>query len=48
MTPAASGQELLASFPDLNVLRYHEGVTRRSDRPRAVASLVAQRPAATR
>ena len=40
-------QELLASFPDLTVLRYHEGVTGRSGRPRAVASLVAQRPAAT-
>lgn len=35
--------ELLTSFPDLEVLRYQEGVTERSGKPRAVASLVAQR-----
>jgi tellurite methyltransferase len=35
--------ELLASFPDLEVLRYEEGVAERSGRPRAVASLVARR-----
>ena len=35
--------ELLTSFPDLEVLRYEEGVTERSGKPRAVASLVAQR-----
>jgi SAM-dependent methyltransferase len=35
--------ELAASFPDLDVLRYQEGVTERAGRPRAVASLVARR-----
>jgi SAM-dependent methyltransferase len=39
--------ELLASFPDLDVLRYEEGVAERSGRPRAVASLVARRRVAT-
>ncbi len=36
--------ELLTSFPDLDVLRYEEGVAERSGRPRAVASLVARKP----
>jgi SAM-dependent methyltransferase len=35
--------ELPASFPDLHVLRYEEGVVERRGRPRAVASLVAVR-----
>jgi tellurite methyltransferase len=35
--------ELRGSFPDLVVRRYREGVAVRSGRPRAVASLVAQR-----
>ena len=35
--------ELLRSFPDLHVLHYREGVVERSGRPRAVASLVAER-----
>jgi tellurite methyltransferase len=35
--------ELVASFPDLHVLRYEEGVAERSGRRRALASLVAQR-----
>lgn len=38
--------ELLRAFPDLLVRRYFEGVTERSGRPKGVASLVAQRPAA--
>jgi SAM-dependent methyltransferase len=38
--------ELRTSFPDLEVVRYEEGVTERSGRPRAVASLVARRRAA--
>ncbi len=37
--------ELLTSFQDLRVLRYKEGVAERAGRPRAVASLVAQRRA---
>jgi hypothetical protein len=37
--------ELLRSFPDLDVRRYWEGVADRSGRPRGVASLVAQRRA---
>jgi len=36
--------ELLRAFPELEVLRYEEGVAERSGRPRAMASLVAQRP----
>lgn len=36
--------ELLRAFPKLQVRRYEEGVVERSGRPRAVASLVAQRP----
>jgi tellurite methyltransferase len=35
--------ELLESFPDLDVLRYEEHVAERSGRPRALASLVARR-----
>ncbi|MDQ6606728.1 MAG: hypothetical protein M3Z06_09315, partial [Actinomycetota bacterium] len=35
--------ELLTSFPDLDVLRYQEGVVERAGRPRAVASLVARK-----
>jgi tellurite methyltransferase len=35
--------ELLRSFPDLDVRHYWEGVVDRSGRPRGVASLVAQR-----
>ena len=35
--------ELLRSFPDLEVLRYTEGMAERSGRPRAVASFVARR-----
>jgi tellurite methyltransferase len=35
--------ELLRSFPDLHVVHYREGITERSDRPRAVASIVAER-----
>jgi tellurite methyltransferase len=37
--------ELRDAFPDLHVLRFEEGVVQRSGRPRAVAALVAQRPA---
>jgi len=40
--------ELLRSFPDLDVRHYWEGVADRSGRPRGVASLVAQRPAGER
>jgi tellurite methyltransferase len=36
--------ELLRAFPELQVHRYEEGVADRSGRPRAVASLLAQRP----
>lgn len=39
--------ELLESFPDLDVLRYEEGIAERSGKPRAVASLVARRRIAT-
>jgi tellurite methyltransferase len=39
--------ELLRAFPSLHVRRYSEGVVDRSGRPRGVASLVAQRPAAS-
>lgn len=39
--------ELLGAFPDLLVQRYSEGVAERSGRPTAVASLVAERPAAS-
>ena len=39
--------ELLGSFPGLEVLRYEECVAERSGRPRAVASLVARRRAVT-
>jgi tellurite methyltransferase len=35
--------ELLRSFPDLQVRHYREGVVERSGRPRAVASLAAER-----
>ena len=35
--------ELLRSFPDLHILRYREGIAERAGRPRAVASLVAER-----
>jgi SAM-dependent methyltransferase len=35
--------ELLRSFPDLHVRHYREGLIERSGRPRAVASLVAER-----
>jgi SAM-dependent methyltransferase len=38
--------ELLGAFPGLLVRHYREGVAVRGGRPRAVASLVAQRPAA--
>ncbi len=34
--------ELRTAFPDLEVLRYEEGVAERSGRPRALASLVAR------
>jgi hypothetical protein len=37
--------ELHDAFPDLHVLRFKEGVVQRSGRPRAIAALVAQRPA---
>jgi len=37
--------ELLQSFPDLHILHYREGLADRSGRPRAVASLVAERRA---
>jgi tellurite methyltransferase len=36
--------ELRHAFGGLEVLRYEEGVVRRSGRPRAVAAIVAQRP----
>jgi SAM-dependent methyltransferase len=36
--------ELHDAFPGLDVLRFEEGVVRRSGRPRAVAALAAQRP----
>lgn len=36
--------ELLHAFTGLRVVRYREGVVARAGRPRAVASLVAQRP----
>lgn len=36
--------ELRGAFPSLRVLRYREGIDARGDHPRAVASLVAQRP----
>ena len=39
--------ELRASFPDLEELRYVEAVAERSGRPRAVAGLIARRGAAT-
>ena len=35
--------ELLRSFPDLHLRHYREGVVDRSGRPRAVASLLAER-----
>lgn len=38
--------ELLRAFPDLLVRRYCEGIVQRSGRPKGVASLVAERPAA--
>jgi tellurite methyltransferase len=38
--------ELRRAFPGLDVVRYHEGVVQRSGRRRAVASVVARRPAA--
>lgn len=37
--------ELLTAFPGLRVRHYREGILERSGRPRAVASLVAERPA---
>lgn len=37
--------ELRTAFPGLIVVRYREGVTRHADRQRAVASVVARRPA---
>jgi tellurite methyltransferase len=37
--------ELRTAFPGLVVLRYREGVSQHADRPRAVASLIARRPA---
>ncbi len=40
--------ELLAAFPDLDVLRYREGIVQRAGAPRAVASLVARRRATAR
>jgi SAM-dependent methyltransferase len=39
-------EELLGAFPTLLVRHYREGVAVRSGRPRGLASLVAQRPAA--
>jgi len=36
-------RELERAFPSLTVVRYREGVTERAGRPRAVASLLAQR-----
>ncbi len=39
-------EELLTSFPGLDVVRYEERVAERSGRPRAIASLVARRPVA--
>ena len=38
--------ELARAFPGLTVLRSREGIVDRAGRPRAVASLVAVRPAA--
>jgi SAM-dependent methyltransferase len=41
-------EELLTAFPDLDVVRYEEGIAQRSGQPRAVASLVARRRQASR
>ncbi len=38
--------ELRDAFPGLEVVRYEEGVVQRGGRPRAVASIIARRPAA--
>ena len=38
------GDELLSSFPSLEILRYEERTAERSGRPRALAGLVARRP----
>ena len=39
--------ELAAAFPSLRQLRFREGIDERGDHPRAVASLVARRPASS-